>query len=242
MPLGRKGHKTRIVRKDTFNQYLSFIKTRLSMNEQIYVVVPAINESLEQEIHHLEEIFESYKKFFAPYRVIGLHGQMKSEEKQAVFKAFKAHQYDILISTSVIEVGINVPNATVMSILNPERFGLSSLHQLRGRVGRGEKPGFCFLVVEKELSQISMERLRVIENHTDGFLIAEEDLKLRGEGDLFGKEQSGSAQRKFANLILHSDLLENARVDLIEYVKLNDPVISDQIAKISKDAKIFNTI
>lgn len=242
MPAGRKGHKTRIVKADTFPQYLSFIKTRLTMNEQVYVVVPAINESVEQEIHHLEEVLANYKKYFSPYKVIGLHGQMKSDEKQEVFKAFKNHQYDILVSTSVIEVGINVPNATIMSILNPERFGLSSLHQLRGRVGRGEKPGFCFLIVEKELSQISMERLKVIENHTDGFLIAEEDLKLRGEGDLFGKEQSGSAQRKFANLILHSDLLEDARTDLVEYVKLNDPVIIDQIAKISKDAKIFNTI
>ncbi len=242
MPSGRKGHKTRIVRADTFPQYLSFVKTRLSMNEQVYVVVPAINESAEQDIHHLEEVLATYKKFFPQHRIVGLHGQMKSDEKQEVFKSFTSHQYDILVSTSVIEVGINVPNATIMSILNPERFGLSSLHQLRGRVGRGDKPGFCFLVIEKELSQVSNERLRVIENHTDGFLIAEEDLKLRGEGDLFGKEQSGSAQRKFANLILHSDLLEDARNDLIEYVQMNDPVISDQIAKISKDAKIFNTI
>lgn len=242
MPLGRKGHKTRIVRSETFAQYLSFIKTRLAMGEQIYVVVPAINESAEQEMHHLEEVLETYRKYFAEYKITGLHGQMKSEEKQKVFKQFKDHQCDILVSTSVIEVGINVPNATVMSILNPERFGLSSLHQLRGRVGRGDKPGFCFLVVEKELSPISMERLRVIENHTDGFIIAEEDLKMRGEGDLFGKEQSGSAQRKFANLILHSDLLETARLDLQKYMDLNDPVIIAQIEKISHDAKIFNTI
>lgn len=97
----------------------------------------------------------------------------------------------------VIEVGINVPNATIMSILNPERFGLSSLHQLRGRSRRGDKTGFCFLITDKQLATPSLERLKVIENHTDGFLIAEEDLKLRGEGDLFGKEQSGSQQRKW---------------------------------------------
>lgn len=242
MPNGRKGHKTRIVSASTFPQYLSFIKTRLSMNEQVYVVVPAIVESLEQDIHHLQEILEEYKKIFPQFRITSLHGQMKSEEKQNVFKAFKSQQFDIMIATSVIEVGIDVPNATVMSILNPERFGLSSLHQLRGRVGRGSKPGFCFLVSTKELSAASLARLKVIENHTDGFIIAEEDLKLRGEGDLFGKEQSGSAQRKFANLILHADLLENAREDLTEYMEKNDPVINDQIAKISKDDKIFNTI
>jgi ATP-dependent DNA helicase RecG len=242
MPAGRKGHKTRIVTPDTFSQYLSFIKTRLSMKEQVYIVVPAINESVEQEIHHLESALESYKKYFPEFRIKGLHGQMKSDEKQSIFKEFKNHEFDLLVSTSVIEVGINVPNATIMSILNPERFGLSSLHQLRGRVGRGDKTGFCFLVTDKQLATTSQERLKVIENHTDGFLIAEEDLKLRGEGDLFGKEQSGSQQRKLANLILHSDLLEDARVDLEEALKKNDPIIEAQIAKISKDAKIFNTI
>lgn len=242
MPAGRKGHKTRIVTPDTFSQYLSFIKTRLSMKEQVYIVVPAINESVEQEIHHLESALESYTKYFPEFRIKGLHGQMKSDEKQSIFKEFKNHEFDLLVSTSVIEVGINVPNATIMSILNPERFGLSSLHQLRGRVGRGDKTGFCFLVTDKQLATTSLERLKVIENHTDGFLIAEEDLKLRGEGDLFGKEQSGSQQRKLANLILHFDLLEDARVDLEEALKKNDPIIEAQIAKISKDAKIFNTI
>ncbi len=242
MPIGRKGHKTRIVTTETHSQYLSFIKTRLSMNEQIYVVVPAINESAEIEIHHLEEVLEIYKQYFNEFKIKGLHGQMKAEEKQQIFTEFKNGDFQLLVSTSVIEVGINVPNATVMSILNPERFGLSSLHQLRGRVGRGDKPGFCFLVLDKEISNISKERLKVIENNTDGFIIAEEDLKLRGEGDLFGKEQSGSKERKFANLILHSDLLELARNDLYKYLNLNDPKLIEQIAKISKDAKIFNTI
>ncbi len=242
MPAGRKGHKTRIVTPQTFPQYLSFIKTRLSMKEQVYVVVPAINESAVQEIHHLESTLENYKHYFPDVRIKGLHGQMKADEKQKVFLEFKNHEIDLLISTSVIEVGINVINATIMSILNPERFGLSSLHQLRGRVGRGEKPGFCFLVADKELSQTSMARLSVIENNTDGFIIAEEDLKLRGEGDLFGKEQSGQAQRKLANMILHRELLEQARADLDLTIKSQNSTILNLVEKISKDAKIFNTI
>lgn len=151
MPAGRKGHKTRIVTEDTYPQFLNFLKTRLSLGEQIYIVVPAINESeeVEQDFHNLVSILEKFKNYFPDYKVEGLHGQMKPDEKSKMFHAFKNHQVDILVSTSVIEVGINVLNATVMAIMNPERFGLSSLHQLRGRVGRGDKPGFCFLVNDK---------------------------------------------------------------------------------------------
>ena len=243
MPSGRKGHKTRIVTEDTYQQYLNFINTRLSLNEQIYVVVPAINESAEQEFHNLIDTLERYKKYFPKYRVEGLHGQMKSEEKADMFTKFKAHEIDLLVSTSVIEVGINVLNATVMSIINPERFGLSSLHQLRGRVGRGDKPGFCFLVNDKKISTLSTERLKVIENNTDGFKIAEEDLKLRGEGDLFGTDQSGSlSQKRLANIVLHADILYQAREDAFDLIKKNDPVIMRLLEKFSLDFRIYTTV
>lgn len=245
MPAGRKGHKTRIVTQDTYKQFLSFIMTRLSLHEQIYVVVPAINESVEveQDFHNLTEVLERFKHYFPDHIVEGLHGQMKPDEKAQIFRAFKSHKVNILVSTSVIEVGINVINATVMAIMNPERFGLSSLHQLRGRVGRGDKPGFCFLVNDKAIAATSMERLKVIENNTDGFKIAEEDLKMRGEGDLFGKDQSGSqAQKRIANIILHADVLYEAREDALELIQMKDPEIENLMLRYSQDARIFTTV
>lgn len=242
MPLGRKGHKTRIVTKETFQHFLNFINTRLSLKEQVYIVVPAIIENPEQDFHNLENILERFKQYFPHHQVSGLHGQMKSDEKIKMFTDFKSHKIDILVSTSVIEVGINVINATIMAIMNPERFGLSSLHQLRGRVGRGEKPGFCFLVNDKEISQISTERLKVIENNTDGFKIAEEDLRIRGEGDLFGTEQSGSeSQKRLANIILHADILDEARTDAQQLIQSNDPHIKLLLEKFSKNDRIFTT-
>lgn len=243
MPGGRKGHKTRIVTEETYAQYLNFINTRLHLDEQIYVVVPAINESAEQEFHNLIDVLERYKKYFPKHVVEGLHGQMKSDEKAEIFKKFKAHEIDILVSTSVIEVGINVLNATVMAIINPERFGLSSLHQLRGRVGRGDKPGFCFLVNDKKISALSKERLKVIETNKDGFIIAEEDLKLRGEGDLFGTDQSGSlSQKRLANIVLHADILYQAREDAFALIEARDPDILKLLDKYSQDSRIFTTV
>ncbi len=245
MPAGRKGHKTRIVTEETYQQFLSFILTRLSLKEQVYVVVPAISENgeTEQDFHNLESILEKFKKYFPSHNVEGLHGQMKSDEKAQMFAAFKNHQVDILVSTSVIEVGINVLNATVMAIMNPERFGLSSLHQLRGRVGRGEKPGFCFLVNDKTISALSMERLKVIEGNTDGFKIAEEDLKIRGEGDLFGTDQSGSqSHKRLANIILHADVLNEARTDAINLIQNKDSDIEKLLHKFSGDERIFTTV
>ena len=245
MPSGRKGHKTRIVTQESYQQFLSFILTRLSLDEQIYVVVPAINENLEseQDFHNLVTVLERFKKYFPDHKVEGLHGQMKSDEKAQMFKDFKNHKIDILVSTSVIEVGINVLNATVMAIMNPERFGLSSLHQLRGRVGRGDKPGFCFLVNDKPISALSMERLKVIEGNTDGFKIAEEDLKIRGEGDLFGTDQSGSQnQKRLANIILHADVLNEARTDALALIEKKDPDIQKLLSKFSGDERIFTTV
>lgn len=243
MPGGRKGHKTRIVTEETFPQFLNFIKTRLTLDEQVYIVVPAINESADQDFHNLIDTLERFRRFFPDQVVEGLHGQMKAEEKAKMFNAFKKHEINILISTSVIEVGINVLNATIMAVINPERFGLSSLHQLRGRVGRGDKPGFCFLVNDKKIGALSMERLKVIENNTDGFKIAEEDLKLRGEGDLFGTDQSGAqAQKRLANIVLHADVLYKAREDALELIKAKDSDIERLLAHFAKDERIFTTV
>ncbi len=245
MPVGRKGIKTRIVSPENFENFLSFIKTRMSMGEQGYVVVPAINESETLDIRHLEEVSEKFTKYFPEFKIATLHGQLKADEKAKAFKSFLAHEHDLLVATSVIEVGINVPNASFMAIMNPERFGLSSLHQLRGRVGRGDKPGFCFLICDKKPALESLERLKVIEEHTDGFIIAEEDLKIRGEGDLFGTEQSGVQTRRFANSFLYPKELEKAIEDAkrcLDRTSPNDERLEKLLEKFATDLKVFTTI
>ena len=243
MPAGRKGIKTRITEKLNYEKYIEFVKGRLSLGEQAYFVFPAIDESETLDIQNVKEAFKTYAKAFGEFKVAMLHGQMKSDEKEQVVQDFRDKKYHVLISTSVIEVGINIPNATVMSIYNPERFGLSSLHQLRGRVGRGEKGGFCFLVLDRVLDPLIMERLRVIENSTDGFVIAEEDLKFRGEGDLFGVDQSGTTTtRRLANFLLHTPILERVVKD-VEMLEAERPELLEPIfEKLAKDQKILDTI
>lgn len=243
MPSDRKGTQTRIVNPDTYQKYLSFLKTRVSMREQAYVVVPAIEDNPEQDMLNLEVVLKKYQEYFPDFKIVGLHGKMKPAEKNDAFIDFREKKIDILISTSVIEVGINNPNATVMSILSPERFGLSSLHQMRGRVGRGNKPGFCFLVNDKTVSQQAMERLKVIEKSTDGFIIAEEDLRIRGEGDLFGKDQSGIKSTKIlASLVENQNSLLQARED-VEVIQESFPQFFDKyVDKVSQDAFLTQTI
>lgn len=243
LPSGRSGIKTRVVTDATYEKYLSFVKTRLTLGEQVYIVAPAIEESEAMDIKNVQEIERNYKRYFPEFKIQALHGKLKPDEKQSIFKAFARKEIDLLISTSVIEVGINVVNATVMSIYNPDRFGLSSLHQLRGRVGRGGKPGFCFLVSQKRLSAESMERLRVIERSTDGFEIAEADLRNRGEGDLFGVNQSGSVtQRKVASIFEHFDIFDRVNRDLPNILKEQAPAVDAIIADLMKDQKVSSTI
>jgi ATP-dependent DNA helicase RecG len=243
MPSNRKGTKTRIVGPDTYSKYLSFLKTRVEMKEQAYVVVPAIEESAAQDMLNLELVLKKYKEYFPHFSIEGLHGKMKPEEKNEAFLNFRDQIIDILISTSVIEVGINNPNASVMAILNPERFGLSSLHQMRGRVGRGDKPGFCFLVNDKSISMTSQQRLQVIEANSDGFVIAEEDLKIRGEGDIFGKEQSGEKSTKYlASIIEHQESLNSAMED-VQIIKNQMPQLFKEIEEnLAGDDFLLKTI
>ncbi len=243
MPAGRKGIKTRITEKVNYEKFIEFVKGRLSVGEQAYFVFPAIDESETLDIQNVKEAFKTYEKTFKGFKVAMLHGQMKSDEKETVVQDFRDQKTHILISTSVIEVGINIPNATVMAIYNPERFGLSSLHQLRGRVGRGEKGGFCFLVLDKNPNPEILTRLKVIENNTDGFVIAEEDLKFRGEGDLFGVDQSGTVTtRRLANFLLHTPILERVVKDVEKLEEERPELLEPIFEKLAKDQKILDTI
>jgi ATP-dependent DNA helicase RecG len=243
MPSGRKGVQTRIVSDETYEKYLSFIKTRVSIGEQIYIVVPAIEESETQDIRNVNTLINTYKVYFPNFKIEALHGQLKSEEKKVILDKFKSKEIDILISTTVIEVGINVLNSTVMTIYNPDRFGLSSIHQLRGRVGRGEKAGFCFLISPKNISPGATQRLKVIEKTIDGFEIAEADLQNRGQGDLFGANQSGRVSPyKLANLIEHFPIFEKVTQD-IEHLKLNNTEeLNNILLNLIDDTKISSTI
>lgn len=243
MPAGRKGIKTRITEPVNYTKYVEFVRARLSMGEQAYFVFPAIDESETLDIQNVKEALKKYQDTFKGFRVEALHGQMKADEKDEIVRQFRDKKIHILVSTSVIEVGINIPNATIMSIYNPERFGLSSLHQLRGRVGRGEKPGFCFLVLDKDISPEAYQRLEVIEKNLDGFVIAEEDLKFRGEGDIFGVDQSGTVTTKrLANFLTHTAILEQVVADVEKFQKHHPELLEPHFERLAKDQKILDTI
>jgi ATP-dependent DNA helicase RecG len=243
MPAGRRGIKTRITEPVNYGKYLEFVRARLALGEQAYFVFPAIEESETADLQNVKESAKKYRELLAGFRVGMLHGQLPSEEKEATVRAFRDRELDVLVATSVIEVGINVPNATIISIYNPERFGLSSLHQLRGRVGRGDKPGFCFLVLDKELPPEAYQRLAVIEKNLDGFVIAEEDLRFRGEGDLFGVDQSGTTTtKKLANFLTHTAILERVVRDVEELQASRPELLAPHFERLAKDQKILDTI
>jgi ATP-dependent DNA helicase RecG len=240
-PFGKKNIKTKIVTKNTFHPFLNFLNTRISMGDQAYCVVPAIYES-ERSVY-LENLFAKFKRWFPHHSIAAIHGQIPFDERNDILNKFLNQKISILIATSVIEVGIDVKNATVMAIFSPELFGLSSLHQLRGRVGRGTKPSFCFLMAIKDIPSDAMERLKIVENTLDGFEIAEKDLEIRGEGEKFGTNQSGIENyRKVANLVSHEHLLLNAREDLDSLVKVENLLILNQIKDLGEEINILSTI
>jgi ATP-dependent DNA helicase RecG len=242
LPGGRKGIKTRIVEKPNYPKYVDFLRQRLELGDQGYFVFPAIDESETLELQNVKDSFEKYRLVLAPHAVAMLHGKMKAEEKDAVIRDFTAGKIRVLISTTVIEVGINVPNAAFMAVYHPERFGLSSLHQLRGRVGRGDKPGFCFLVAG-DLHPAALERLRILEETTDGFAVAEADLQNRGEGDLFGVDQSGSVvRRRVADHQKHAAVLEKVYRDVRELQQQHPEKFDPLLLRLARDQKILDTI
>ncbi|HTS47521.1 MAG TPA: ATP-dependent DNA helicase RecG [Bryobacteraceae bacterium] len=209
MPPGRKPIATKHVTEDRIEGVYSFLKKQIDAGRQAYVVYPVIEESEDlkaaQKMHqHLSE------RVFPEVRVGLLHGRLKTEERERVMDEFRRGEVKILVSTTVIEVGVDVPNATVMVIEQAERFGLAQLHQLRGRVGRGGEQSYCILVTAK-MSDAARERIRTMVDSTDGFYIAEMDLKLRGPGEFFGTRQSGLPTLRIGNIIRDQDVLEVAR-------------------------------
>lgn len=217
LPKNRKKIKNCVVGTGYRMTAYKFIASQVAEGSQAYVICPMVEESETLDIANVTEYTDTLKqKLPADCRVAMLHGQMKADEKNIIMDMFIKGEIDVLVSTTVIEVGINNPNATVMMIENAERFGLAQLHQLRGRVGRGSKQSYCIFVNGKE-SKESMERLKVLEDSNDGFFIAGEDLRLRGPGDFFGIRQSGDAMFAVADIYNHSDMLVLAQDIIKEY-------------------------
>ncbi|MFC3928241.1 ATP-dependent DNA helicase RecG [Streptococcus caprae] len=211
LPAGRKPIITRWVKHQQLDTVLGWIKTEIGKGAQVYVISPLIEESEALDLKNAVALEAELKDYFADSARISLiHGRMKNEEKDEVMQAFKAHETDLLVSTTVIEVGVNVPNATIMVIMDADRFGLSQLHQLRGRVGRGSKQSYTILVANPKTDS-GKDRMTIMTETTDGFVLAEEDLKMRGSGEIFGTRQSGIPEFKTADLIEDYPILEEAR-------------------------------
>lgn len=211
MPAGRKEIITRWVKHEQLEVVLDWLVKELAKGSQAYFISPLIEESEALDLKNALALQEELEAFFGQWaRVSLLHGKMKSEEKETIMQAFKEHQVDVLVSTTVIEVGVNVPNATVMVIMDADRFGLSQLHQLRGRVGRGNKQSYAILVANPKTDS-GKQRMKIMTETTNGFVLAEEDLKMRGSGEIFGTRQSGIPEFQVADLVEDYPILEEAR-------------------------------
>lgn len=212
LPPGRKPIHTSHYFESQREKLYQGIRSEIQRGRQVYVVYPLIQESEKMDVKNLEDGYEHLCHVFPEYRISKVHGKMKPQEKDEEMQRFVSGETQILVSTTVIEVGVNVPNASVMIIENAERFGLAQLHQLRGRVGRGAEQSYCILLTKYELSKDTRRRMQIMTETNDGFEIAEEDLKLRGPGDLEGTQQSGIAfDLKLANLARDGQILELAR-------------------------------
>lgn len=238
MPAGRKPIITRWVKHEQLDTVLDWLKGELLKEAQAYVISPLVEESESLDLKNAVALHGELSSYFNGVAKVDLmHGRMKSEEKDAIMQAFKARESQILVSTTVIEVGVNVPNATVIIIMDADRFGLSQLHQLRGRVGRGDKQSYCILVANPK-NDMGKKRMIAMVDTTDGFVLAEEDLKMRGSGEIFGTRQSGIPEFKTVDLVADYPILEEARKVASQIVSTPDwekdpdwQIIAEQLTK-----------
>ena len=236
LPPNRKKIETYAVRKNMEERLNTFVKKQIDNGRQAYIVCPLVEENEEMELKSVIELAEKYQKeTFSNYKVAYLHGKMKAKEKDEVMQRFKNGEIQILVATTVIEVGVNAPNASIMIVENAERFGLAQLHQLRGRVGRGEYQSYCILKYEGN-SETTRQRMKVMCDTNDGFIISEKDLELRGSGDFFGTEQHGLPEFKIANLFEDIGILKKVQKLAIGIME-DDPMLEKD-----KNEKLNNLV
>jgi ATP-dependent DNA helicase RecG len=213
MPAGRKAIETHWAKADMLPRVLTFMDKELDQGRQAYVICPLIEESDKLDVQNAIDVYNQLLVYFqGRYKVGLMHGRLHPDEKDEVMRRFSSNDLQVLVSTTVVEVGVNVPNATFMLIYDAERFGLSQLHQLRGRVGRGENQSYCILLAEPK-TEVGKERMKIMTETNDGFVLSEKDLELRGPGDFFGKKQSGLPEFKVADMVHDYRALEVARDD-----------------------------
>jgi len=229
LPAGRKPIKTVHFFESSRLRMFGLIREEIAKGRQVYVVFPLIKESEKLDLLYLEAGLENIQREFPlpEFKISIVHGKMPVKDKDFEMQRFVKHETQIMVATTVIEVGVNVPNASVMIIENSERFGLSQLHQLRGRVGRGAEQSFCILMSSNKLSKEGKLRLNTMVRTNDGFEIAEVDLELRGPGDISGTQQSGVLELKLANLTTDQQLLSEARNSVIDIFK-EDPEMTEE--------------
>jgi len=225
LPVGRSPIQTRVGYESHRDKMLNFVKAQIEKGRQAYFVYPLVEESEKIDLKNAMTEFETLKEKFPEFRLGLLHGRMKPDEKEQVMRSFRDGEFQILVATTVIEVGVDVPNANIIVIEHSERFGLSQLHQLRGRVGRGEHKSFCLLMLGRAVSEEARDRVRVMEETTDGFVISERDLEIRGPGEFLGSRQSGLPGFKLANIVRDVRILQESR-DAAFKIFQRDPKLS----------------
>jgi ATP-dependent DNA helicase RecG len=228
MPEGRTPIQTRVITESKRKPALDFMADHVSRGRQAYFVYPLVEESEKIDLKNATEEYEKLKHEFPKIRFGLLHGKMKPAEKDEVMTQFRDHKIDVLVSTTVIEVGVDVPNATIMIIEHSERFGLSQLHQLRGRVGRGQHKSFCVMIMGYAVSQETRQRVEFMEKTSDGFKVAEFDLELRGPGEFMGSKQSGLPGFKMANLVRDFEILKMARDAAFEILQKDSRLLKKE--------------
>lgn len=222
LPAGRIPIRTIWSKSEQMESSLEFIEKQLLQKRQAYIITPLIEESELMDLKNAKEVHERVSSYYQGRWKVGLlHGRQKADEKEQIMQAFKNNEYQVLVSTTVIEVGLNVPNATVMVIQDAERFGLSQLHQLRGRVGRGSVESFCILLANPK-TENGKERMKIMTSSTDGFYLSQKDLELRGSGDLFGVKQSGMPDFKYGDIVKNANVLDAAHSDAIYLLSKED--------------------
>ncbi|MFH0731834.1 MAG: ATP-dependent DNA helicase RecG [Candidatus Omnitrophota bacterium] len=232
LPLGPRNVETYLIQPDELEKVYEFLKQEIAKGRQGYIISPVIEKSLKLEIEGAEKLFETLTQKFDKLKLGLMHGRLKADQKTKTMAAFKKGKIDILVCTTVVEVGIDVPNATVMIVNNAERFGLSQLHQLRGRIGRGKFQSYCILISEQKTEE-AQARLEAMLNTDDGFKIAEEDMAIRGTGEVFGTRQHGMPELQLANLVEDIEILEQARKEAFELINI-DPNLQNPRNKLLK--------